>query len=888
MPSNYLLILGIFLLLNFCYSRVYEVKIEDDWKEESPYSYINGGVKNEKPFECVLREIETEKEIEGEYKKQNNADICEFKIKEEGDEEGKVQKKFSQVLEDLKMSLHLKLPKNPLVIEQLKGSEHIIGGDLPQQEISRNSTDIKETENGTFVNILLTELKQIETSKIKPTESIDKDPSEENKNNIKFEIAETEKEIEQVIKRRELILRNLDESYFQRIYLEARDVNLEKKELEKIKGKLSKEDYDAKEDALNQSILELQFKICDILFKDDRSKKIALAEEYEKKKPAKKPGEKPGKKAKGVKTEKKTKTKVAKAKQAPKKRGRRPAKKEESDEEVEFEDEEDEDEEEEFEGEEDEDEDKQEEDKEKENTRRSTRTRKQTKKYSYDDDEEDNEDEEDEEENAKKRKGKGVKIVDELYSAVEEASDLEERQMQKAIEASKRQTHGAEGTSKPINVPFSSEYEKNDQFDLNEAAEPSSPRFPSPTPENEHLTPQSPGPRTLNHHPSFAFRTETSNKETDASVISQLEKEPTPPEQFTFQASGQPQTSSSSGQQNAQDKDKANSSGAETSRDWLANLTKKKRTTTTTVIVTEPQTTSKDKDFLETANKTIQGIDPNLAEKTLEEILRGGNEQNNDKEKESEKNNDKGNEQNEPQIEVKQEKESPNRTEKDKPKEKKKRENSSKRKNTEGETSKEKRKKSSRDDQKKKEEEKKKEKEIRKQKERKEKEEKERKEKERKEAEKKKAEKKKEEEKRKEEEKGKKKEEEKKKTKDQQKSKSSKDKTSKEDLIKVKKEKGAEPSSKDSKKKDKGVNPPIKIKVEPGEVKKEKKESSKDKKRKNSGGGSSSKKGGESSNSDKRKTSSGDRKSKKQKIGTTNPPNPLQTQNNPPRKSLNL
>ena len=71
MPSNYLLILGIFLLLNFCYSRVYEVKIEDDWKEESPYSYIKDGIKNEKPFECILREIETEREIEGEYKKQS-------------------------------------------------------------------------------------------------------------------------------------------------------------------------------------------------------------------------------------------------------------------------------------------------------------------------------------------------------------------------------------------------------------------------------------------------------------------------------------------------------------------------------------------------------------------------------------------------------------------------------------------------------------------------------------------------------------------------------------------------------------------------------------------------------------------------------------------------
>nr|CAD2203327.1 unnamed protein product [Meloidogyne enterolobii] len=177
MPSNYLLILGISLLLNFCYSRVYEVKIEDDWKEESPYSYIKDGIKNEKPFECILREIETEKEIEGEYKKQNNADICEFKIKEEGEEEGKVQKKFSQVLEDLKMSLHLKLPKNPLVIEQIEGSDL----EVPQQEISRNYTDIKETENGTFVNILLTELKQIETSKIRKTESIDKDPSEENK-----------------------------------------------------------------------------------------------------------------------------------------------------------------------------------------------------------------------------------------------------------------------------------------------------------------------------------------------------------------------------------------------------------------------------------------------------------------------------------------------------------------------------------------------------------------------------------------------------------------------------------------------------------------------------------------------------------------------------------
>uniref|UniRef100_A0A915P5M2 Uncharacterized protein n=1 Tax=Meloidogyne floridensis TaxID=298350 RepID=A0A915P5M2_9BILA len=291
MPSNYLLILGISLLLNFCYSRVYEVKIEDDWKEESPYSYIKDGIKNEKPFECILREIETEKEIEGEYKKQNNADICEFKIKEEGEEEGKVQKKFSQVLEDLKMSLHLKLPKNPLVIEQIEGSDL----EVPQQEISRNYTDIKETEDGTFLNILLTELKQIETSKIRKTESIDKDPSEENKKNIKFEIAETEKEIEQVIKRRGLILRNLDECYFQRIYLEARDINLEQKELEKNKGKLTEKDYNEKKDLLDQSILELKIKICDMIFdKDDRTKKIALAEEYEMKKAAnRKPGEGP-------------------------------------------------------------------------------------------------------------------------------------------------------------------------------------------------------------------------------------------------------------------------------------------------------------------------------------------------------------------------------------------------------------------------------------------------------------------------------------------------------------------------------------------------------------------------------------------------------------------
>jgi len=82
---------------------------------------------------------------------------------------------------------------------------------------------------------------------------------------------------------------------------------------------------------------------------------------------------------------------------------------------------------------------------------------------------------------------------------------------------------------------------------------PPSPGLPSPTPENEQenqpLSPQSPGPRrTLDHHSSFAFRTtpETSNKETDTSGLSQLEEEPTPPEPFTFQAPGQPQTTSSS------------------------------------------------------------------------------------------------------------------------------------------------------------------------------------------------------------------------------------------------------------------------------------------------------------------------------------------------------
>uniref|UniRef100_A0A914NZV7 Uncharacterized protein n=1 Tax=Meloidogyne incognita TaxID=6306 RepID=A0A914NZV7_MELIC len=212
---------------------------------------------------------------------------------------------------------------------------------------------------------------------------------------------------------------------------------------------------------------------------------------------------------------------------------------------------------------------------------------------------------------------------------------------------------------------------KDNLFDLNEeAAEtPPSPRPPSPgppspglpspglsspTPENEQenqpLSPQSPGPRrTLDHHSSFAFRTtpETSNKETDTSGLSQLEEEPTPPEPFTFQAPGQPQTtSSSSGQQNVQDKDKTTSNEAEISRDpvWLANLTKKRRSTNV-IIAEQPQTTSKDKEILETANKTIQGINSELADKTLEEILREGNEQNNDKE----------NEQNEPQIEVKQE-----------------------------------------------------------------------------------------------------------------------------------------------------------------------------------------------------------------------------------------
>ena len=71
----------------------------------------------------------------------------------------------------------------------------------------------------------------------------------------------------------------------------------------------------------------------------------------------------------------------------------------------------------------------------------------------------------------------------------------------------------------------------------------------------------------------------------------------------------------------------------------------KKRRSTNVIIAEQPQTTSKDKEILETANKTIQGINPELADKTLEEILREGNEQNNDKE----------NEQSEPQIEVKQE-----------------------------------------------------------------------------------------------------------------------------------------------------------------------------------------------------------------------------------------
>uniref|UniRef100_A0A914MZU6 Uncharacterized protein n=1 Tax=Meloidogyne incognita TaxID=6306 RepID=A0A914MZU6_MELIC len=468
------------------------------------------------------------------------------------------------------MSLHLKLPKNPLVIEQIEGSDL----EVPQQEISRNYTDIKETENGTFVNILLTELKQIETSKIRKTESIDKDPSEENKKNIKFELAETEKEIEQVIKRRVLILRNLDECYFQRIYLEARDINLEKKELEKNKGKLPEKEYNEKKDLLEQSILELKIKICDMIFKDDRTKKIALAEEYEMKKAAnRKPGEGPGKKTKGVKIEKKPKTKITK-KQPPKKRGRKPAKKEESEEE-EFEDEEDEEEdeeeEEEFEGEEEE----EEEEEPPQPVKRSTRTRKQPQRYTYDEDEEDNEDgnDEEEEENANKRKEKGKKI-DELYSdgtdkSFEEASALERRLMKIATANSLRQTHGAEGTSNPIDVPFASENEDN-LFDLNEeAAEtPPSPRPPSPgppspglpspglsspTPENEQenqpLSPQSPGPRrTLDHHSSFAFRTtpETSNKETDTSGLSQLEEEPTPPEPFTFQAPGQPQTTSSS------------------------------------------------------------------------------------------------------------------------------------------------------------------------------------------------------------------------------------------------------------------------------------------------------------------------------------------------------
>lgn len=82
---------------------------------------------------------------------------------------------------------------------------------------------------------------------------------------------------------------------------------------------------------------------------------------------------------------------------------------------------------------------------------------------------------------------------------------------------------------------------------------PPSPSLPSPTPENEQenqpLSPQSPGPRrTLDQHPSFAFRTtpETSNKETDALGLSPLDEEPTPPGLFTFQAPGQPQTSSSS------------------------------------------------------------------------------------------------------------------------------------------------------------------------------------------------------------------------------------------------------------------------------------------------------------------------------------------------------
>lgn len=100
------------------------------------------------------------------------------------------------------------------------------------------------------------------------------------------------------------------------------------------------------------------------------------------------------------------------------------------------------------------------------------------------------------------------------------------------------------------------------------------------------------------------------------------------------------------GQQSVQDKDKTTSNEAEISRDpvWLANLTKKRRSTNV-IIAEQPQTTSKDKEILETANKTIQGINPELADKTLEEILREGNEQNNDKE----------NEQSEPQIEVKQE-----------------------------------------------------------------------------------------------------------------------------------------------------------------------------------------------------------------------------------------
>uniref|UniRef100_A0A1I8BBE9 Uncharacterized protein n=1 Tax=Meloidogyne hapla TaxID=6305 RepID=A0A1I8BBE9_MELHA len=314
MPSIYS-ILGIFLLFNFCYSKVFEVKIEDDWKKETPYSYLND-MKNEKPFKCTLRENEkNEIKIEGEYiKAEKDFDICQFKIVGENISE---EAKFSKVLEDLKMSLHLELPKNPIILEEFDKEENKI--EIPQQVIFRNHTDIKENGKDIFINILLTELKEIKTVPIKEVKNAD---------DFKYEINATEDEIKQVIERREIILRNLDECYFQRIYLEAKDISLLRKEIQNKKFK--EEEKKKKEGELEILIMELKIRINDILNKDDPSRIGQLAAEAEKQGAANKNIKDEGT-SKGVKLKRKVNIKQTK------KRGRKPSKNKKKSSEEEFE-----------------------------------------------------------------------------------------------------------------------------------------------------------------------------------------------------------------------------------------------------------------------------------------------------------------------------------------------------------------------------------------------------------------------------------------------------------------------------------------------------------------------------------------------------------------------